>query len=865
MHRWKLSALAAAAFVSAALTPTDASALALGRIAVQSALGEPLRAEIDGPQATTAELEALQASIASPDVFKAHGMEYSSTARLVQVEVVRQADGTAKLKLSSRGPVTDPFVDLVVDANWAAGHLVRSYTLLLDPPPTPQAAPTPAPTTTAPQITASRPAAAPAARAGKTVSSDSAAPAAAPAAAEPAPAKAAAGGDSVTVRSGDTAGRLAGANRPSGVSLDQMLVAMLRANPSAFVNGNVNRLRAGSVVQLPNKEQATATSAKEARQIVAAQSRDFNEFRRRLADKAPEAKVAAAERTSSGQVQAQVQDNSTAAAAADKLTLSKGAISQHAAEEKLAKDKQANAQADRVGELQRNLSELQKVATASTPAAAAPAGTAATPATAPAATTPGVALPVDAPAAATAAAAAAPDANATAPGTPTPAPAATETPSAEASAAAAQPPVEPVAAAPEAPKPEAPQPVVVPPAPLPEPSFLEELTGDNPLILPAAGGVLAVLLGLLGWRTVQRRRGQKAADATATDSQLPPDSFFGNSGGQQVDTRQSTMAASSTMAYSPSQLDAGGDVDPVAEAEVYLAYGRDVQAEEILKEALRTQPERLGVHMKLAEIYAKRQDAKAFAATAQAVQALTQGAGPSWDRIVELGQSVDASNPLFQGAPAPTAPSTSAFADALAKSHGMPAASVPKAAAVAAAGAALSQHLPPDLDLSLDMDLPGGLSDTERADAAAPASMLAPSDQDFAALEPSWDTSAPAASAAAPAPAPAAAVPAAPQPLDLSTLEFSLDEPAAPAPAAAPAVDLGLNLGDLNLDLGDTSASGTAAPAVTDDPLSTKLDLAREFHAIGDSEGARTLVEEVIAEASGDLKERAQRLLSEID
>lgn len=141
MHRWKLSALAAAAFVSAALTPTDASALALGRIAVQSALGEPLRAEIDVPQATTAELEALQAGIASPEVFKAQGMEYSNTARQILVEVVRQPDGTAKLKLSSRAPLTDPFVDLVIDANWSSGHLARSYTLLLDPPAAPRLRP----------------------------------------------------------------------------------------------------------------------------------------------------------------------------------------------------------------------------------------------------------------------------------------------------------------------------------------------------------------------------------------------------------------------------------------------------------------------------------------------------------------------------------------------------------------------------------------------------------------------------------------------------------------------------------------------------------------------------------------------------
>lgn len=840
MHRWKLSALAAAAFVSAALTPTDASALALGRITVQSALGEPLRAEIEVPQATAAELEALQAGIATPDIFKAQGMEYSSAARQIRVDIVRQPDGTAKLKLSSRNPVTDPFVDLVVDANWSAGHLVRSYTLLLDPPAA-TAQPAPVPVTAA-QTSPSRAPATPAST-GRTYRSDGAAPP--PSAAPAAAAATSSGSDRTTVRAGDTAGRLAQANRPAGVSLDQMLVAMLRANPDAFISGNVNRIRAGSVVQLPSKEQATATTAKEARQIVAAQSRDFNEFRRRLAAKAPAAKVAAAERTSSGQVQAQVQDHSAGNPAADKLTLSKGALSAHAAEEKLAKDKQANAQADRVGELQRNLAELQQVATASSPATTAPAAAADAPAaTAPAAATPGVTVPVTTPLTTPSAEASATPASDAAPTAANATAAAPETPA-------------PAAAAPAAPQPTAVKPALTPPAPAPEPGFLEELTGDNPLILPAAGGALALLLGLLGWRTVQRRRGQAAAEALAADQPPPPDSFFGHSGGQQIDTRQSSVpAASSTMAYSPSQLDAGGDVDPVAEAEVYLAYGRDVQAEEILKEALRTQPERLGVHMKLAEIYAKRQDTKAFEATALAVQPLTQGAGPSWERIVELGQTVDASNPLYQG---PEAPSTSAFADALAKSHALPAASA------AMASTTLGQHLPADLDLSLDMDLPGGLSDAEALDVAGPASVLTPSEQDFAALEPNWNSV-----AASPPPAPKADAPAVvPEPLDLSSLEFALDDANSPAPATpvaeAVATSPDFDLGDLDLDLGDTPAAPAAAPTVPDDPLSTKLDLAREFNAIGDSEGARTLVEEVIAEASGDLKERAQHLLSEID
>lgn len=860
MHRWKLSALAAAAFVSAALTPTDASALALGRIAVQSALGEPLRAEIDIPQVTPTELEALQAGIATPDIFKAQGMDYSSAARQIKVEVVRQPDGTAKLRLSTAGPVSDPFVDLVVDANWSAGHLVRSYTLLLDPPQAQRPAPS---VTAAPQISPARTAAKPAAPAtpatqGRDYTSEGATPASQPAAA-------AASGDAVTVRSGDTAGRIAGAHRPAGVSLDQMLVAMQRANPNAFINGNVNRLRAGSVVQMPSRDAALGTSVKEARQIVAAQSRDFNEFRRRMAGNAPEAKVAAAERASSGQVQAQVQDNAAAAAAADKLTLSKGAVkNQHAAEEKLAQAKQASAQAERTDELQRNLAELQKVASASSSPAApagAPAPAAATPAAA-TTTAPGLAVP-----AATAIGAAATDTPASAP-TPeaavtAPEAAASDAPSAEASASAADAGAAPAPAVAEAPAPVAAKPVVPPAPPAPEPSFLEELTGDNPLVLPAAGGVLALLLGLVGWRAVQRRRAQAAGNAALSDSQLPPDSFFGHSGGQQVDTRHSAAGTGSTMAYSPSQLDAGGDVDPVAEAEVYLAYGRDVQAEEILKEALRTQPERLGVHMKLAEIYAKRKDAKSLEAAVLAVQPLTQSIGTNWEHVQELGRGVDPTNPLYQP---PAAPSTSAFADALAKN------TTPVAAGAAmgmVAAPSVASRLPADLDLNLDMDLPGGLADDIAPDVEGPASVLAPSDQDFAALEPSWNP-APVATEPTftPEPAPAAPEVTPAKPLDLGTLAFSLDE-TPPTPVAAPAADAGLafDLGGLDLDLGDDAAPAPSsmAAAVIEDPLATKLDLAREFHAIGDSEGARTLVEEVIAEASGDLKTRAQHLLTEID
>lgn len=902
MHRWKFSALAAAAVLSTGFYAADASALALGRITVQSALGEPLRAEIELPQITAAEAESLRAQTAAPEAFRAQGMEYSPTVNGLQIQLQRRTDGTAVLRLSSSRPVNEPFVDLVLDATWSSGRIVRSYTMLFDPPAMRQA---PATVTAAPQISA--PAPAPAAMP-PAVAAAPAPRAMPPAAAVPAPAPAPAPQrvtarlpspaqpGSVTVQAGDTAGRLASTYRSPGVSLDQMLVAMMRANPDAFVQGNVNRLKAGAVLQMPDEAAAQAIPSGEARQIVAAQSRDFNEFRRKLASSVPKTEVAATGRSASGSVQTQVEDKRPATAAPDKLTLSKGALpGQKSADDKLAKDKQAGENSARIAELSKNISDLNKLS-----AASAPAGAGTTPAPAP--TAPGVPVAVQGPAAAASAAPAAaastpPPASATPEAAPAPA-AAASAPEAPAAAEAAA----PAASAP-APAPARPKPAAAAPEPAPEPSFLASLM-DDPMIPMAGGGLLALLLGYGAYRVVQRRRSSAGAgvDSTFMESKLQPDSFFGASGGQRVDTASSEMTTGSSMAYSPSQLDAGGDVDPVAEADVYLAYGRDLQAEEILKEAARHNPGRVSVHVKLAEIYAKRQDRKALEAVAGDVFRLTQGQGADWARVAELGRELDPSNPSYQpggqpgaveespdSAPAPI----SNFASTMAAS----------AAAVASAPPSV---LPPDLDLDLDLDLPSdALSEAPSAPPAAPGGFAAAAaaagalaaaptpapvaapELDLGALEESQWNAEPAPTAA-PAPvapamsAPAQAPAAEPQ---LAALDFPTDDLALLDSAAAPLThsqdqavadaDAGMDfdLGDLSLDLGTSPAPiAAAAPAASaaapandaGDPLSTKLALAEEFHAIGDSDGARTLIEEVIAEASGPLKARAQRLLADI-
>src|SRR3989344_3328952 len=855
MHRWKFSVLAAAAVASAGFYAGDASALALGRITVQSALGEPLRAEIDLPQITPAEADTLRATTATPEVFRAQGMEYTPAINNLQIQLQRRPDGTAVLRLTSDRPVNDPFLDLVLDANWGSGRIVRSYTMLFDPPALRRAAPN---VTASPQISAPAAPSAPAVRApvAPRATESSAAtvpPAPRPAAAAPRPTPA----DGGKVQAGGSAGRLANAYRPASVSLDQMLVAMMRANPDAFIQGNVNRLKAGAVLQMPDEVAAQATPAPEARQILAAQAKDFNEFRRKLAGAAPTTAVAAAERSASGTGQPRVEDKNPATTAPDKLTLSKGSVKgQKAAEDQLAKDKQASEAATRMAELSKNITDLNKLGAASAAAgSAAPAGGASAPA--------GVA--VQAPAVpATPTAPAAPETPASAPVPPASAPADVAVPAEAASEPASAP--APVASAPAAPA-RMPAPA---PAPVEEPSFLSGLM-DDPILPLAGGGLLALLLGYGAYRVVQRRRQNAGVDSSFLESRIQPDSFFGASGGQRVDTANSEMTTGSSMAYSPSQLDAGGDVDPVAEADVYLAYGRDLQAEEILKEALRSTPDRLAIRTKMLEVYAKRRDTKGFEQLASQLYSLTQGKGEDWARIQELGLGIDPENPLYQpgGQPAEAPLSVEQPSDGLGAST-IPHSVMPAPSILDSVAPAVPENFAPSsdgVDLDLDISAPVPLDEVNDSVAppVTPAGDLPPREL------PECGAKLPSAPTPAPADAPLefgvdlpSLEPTPVQSADAEGLDFGVE--AAPAPAPAPAFDLG----DISLDLDTPAAAAPAAELdpvgeLSADPMARKLELADEFRQIGGDDRRRELLQEVVEQAQdAGLKARAQSMLDSL-
>ncbi len=275
---WKLRAL-----ISATLwTPAVALGLGLGEIRLNSALNEPLSAEIDLVAATPEELAALKAELASSEVFERYGLDRPAYLGSIDFRVGRGQDGRSVLLVRSRDAMSEPFVSFLVDVNWARGRLLREYTVLLDPPvlAAPSASRTAEPIAAPTTMPSSPPRApAPVAAPSDTSPSDSTPAVAAPATAAPAtaaPATAAPADSARThrVERGDTlyeiAGSMTGGDRQA---TQRLMLGLFRANPEAF-GGNINHLRAGAILRVPDATEyadiAPADAAIEVRRQTAA-------------------------------------------------------------------------------------------------------------------------------------------------------------------------------------------------------------------------------------------------------------------------------------------------------------------------------------------------------------------------------------------------------------------------------------------------------------------------------------------------------------------------------------------------------------------------------------------------------------------
>jgi pilus assembly protein FimV len=909
------TALAAAAWLACA---AQAHALGLGRLNVQSALGEPLVAEIDVTSLTQEQAASLRVGVASAEVYRAAGMEFTEVLRGVQVTLARRPDGRAVLRITSDRAARDPFVDLILQATWASGRLVREYTVLLDPPrsgssstdvaavpplpgdpppaapagwgarlpgaaaPVPPiaAAPLPAgpagagrPTDRAPARPAEgtalvppSPAAvvpslpAPGAAPSTTVSTGAApaatistatatatvpagasvttAPSAAPAgtvssagaglsgpstatATPPAgpalstadsggaagqsqiastrtDAPASPGGREVKttarpsgaqaraaalgpreVQPGETLYGIARSVRPESVSLDQMLVALYRDNPQAFAGSNMNRLLAGSVLQVPTAEAAGAIPVAEARQLIVAQSADLAAYRQRLAARPAATPGEEPQRAASGTVQARVQDRAQAKAAeADQLKLSRGNVKAGASPEAaLSAKAEAKDLAQRESELARNVEALRRLEAGSAPGGAgAPKTTQAD--AAPASGDARAALPS---AAASAAAPLAVTAALVQPGEAAP-PASAPVPAAAAASAAdlAGSAAAPAAAA-------ASQPALA--------ARLQQAVLASPYALPAAGG-LVLLLAAFGAFSLLRRRRKPAPPAAAGDEQsldpaLEPRASGVVAGRPPRPEFAAAMEAATTLAETAPVLDdtvsepappPARAADHLADAEVYLAYGRHDEAVAVLRAGLQAEPRRSDIAFKLLEVHAARQEFDDFEAVADVLYERTGGQGAEWARVVALQRALAPREEVLPEVAAP---------------------------------------LPP-----VDRPAPAPLRAAAQAVPAAAGGRREPT--------------------------------LGPEPAEVPASDFALDMDVSAIDAQARARERG----GVDLGLDETPPLPAAAPGASGEALDRKLALAEEFIQIGDVEGARDLLGEVGAQGDGPLKERAQRLLN---
>ncbi len=833
--------------------PLMAYSAGLGRLAVTSALGQPLSAEIEIVSLQPGEEDSLSARLAPPEAFRQAGIELSSALIGLQLAIDKRG-GRPVIRLSTLQPVNEPFLDVLIELQWSTGRLVREYTFLLDPPeyraPKPAAAPAPAakpapvavPTPTAPAPrTEARPIPA-------------------------APASPAAGARQETVKKGDTLGNIARRNKLDGVTLNQMLTAIYRANEDAFIRGNVNLVRAGRILNLPDREAIAAINAAEANQLVQSHMSDFADYKRKLGAAVAAAPAAPVrEREVTGRITSKPEAPAPAEQK-DQLKLSKadpkaapGAAAARAAREddRVARERALKESQSRIGDLEKNVADLQKLvemknqqlAELEKKAAAKPA-----PAPAPA--------PVPAPVAK------APEA---------PKEVAKEAPKEAPKEAAKEAPKE---AAKEAPKDiakeaskaatkEAPKEVAkdgaakakaaAPKAAAPEKNFIEEFIED-PLALGGLGAVVLLLGGYGAWAWRKKKKSQTgfqdsvlgAATGAGASSVFAPATPQGHDTppppAAAIDESQASVSGGSV---APAESD---EVDPIAEADVYMAYGRDAQAEEILKESLGKDPNRSAVHAKLLEIYANRKDAKNFEQTALKLKGLTSGAGPEWEKAIALGSAIDPGNGLYSGGAAAEGAPAAHAAGAPTLDFDIDGGAEPAAEAKPDSGA---------LDFDIGAAAPAAAPATDFASGGTlkldtTATKPADSGLDFdlggATNEDDGDKT---------MLMPRKAAPAAPDPDATVAMDFDLNlDLGSSKPEPAKAAEAPLDLGGLSLDLGTPGDAGGGGNDAKWQEVATKLDLAKAYQEMGDKDGARELLNEVVKEGDAAQKGQAEQMLS---
>ena len=903
-----------------ALTSEMAYALGLGEVTLKSALNQPLVAEIELLDARTLAPGEVVPVLASAEDFNRAGVDRQYFLTDLTFTPVLRPDGKSVIRVSSTKPVREPYLNFLIEVLWPSGRLLREYTLLLDPPLySPEIA-----AAVAPQLPVATPTHRPAAEPRQVPRSS---PELSSSSTSPAPQ-----GDQYKVAPNDTLWEVAERARQGG-TVHQTMLAIQDLNPDAFIGGNINRMKNGQVLRLPTAEQIGSRSQAEAIQQVAQQNSSWRQAAGLAASGARQ--LDATQRGSAGETPARSEqgDNlrlvapetgkatsgsdagigNEAAALRDKLALT---------EEGLESSRRENVDLkDRLNDLQSQLDKLQRLMQlkddqlaklqAQMSAGGEPGAVIAAPENSSVSEPEQDALVASSASEATSEMS--PEVEATSDTAQAPVPTPTQDPADSTAPVAEVPSTAPVA--------------VEPVASSTEPesdSYVDELL-ENPVLLGVLGGS-ALLLLLVGLMALSRRNAAKEAELQEqllTDSEK--DSFYDVQQG--LDSSDSELVEPRAVHSErlPADPLAGVSADPLAEADIYIAYGRFNQAAELLQNALNDEPQRSDLRLKLMEVYAELGDKDGFArqeselrdiggSTAAIEQmrarypamAVAAGFGAAAGAATAGADDFDSFSlddlAATEAAPVATQPSDDSFdlsLDDLELDEGL---SVAPAAPVSEVdfdeatfdelsldAAALEQS---SEDFSFDLEEPSKPDDVSFEDELAAFSLGLEDDQpttdrnDDLMLtldEPSASESDALAEDFA-FELPEAAQPTVmPDEFDLSINE-ELD-----VHAASDAYDTkpkGQEEGfeSSSLDIGGTAALPEASSVPTIEPLTpadealdddfdffadtdettTKLDLARAYIDMGDAEGARDILDEVMSEGSDTQQQEAREMLAKL-
>jgi pilus assembly protein FimV len=870
--------------------------MSMGDINVANTLGEPMNVLIELGTASKDEISSLSARLAPPEVFKDAGLDYPSGLPPLKFKIETNANGEPYIKITSVQPVNEPFVNLLVELVWSSGKLLREYTFLLDPPGYVPAQPKPAevkpvepnivdvselepkgkeeivesplPNTTVVEE--------------KKAVDEIPAVVNKPAVNKPNEISNVASGE-IKVKRGDTLSKLALQTKSSDVSLERALVALYHANADAFDGKNMNRLKRGKILHMPEQSELDNLSQVKAVKEIRAQADDWHAYRQKLAAASGLATGGDSKQETSGKISTAVADNAPAAKESVKevVRLSKGeapgdktsaggnakALNNkiHALEEEaISKSKALQESNERVVALEKNVQDLRRLIDLKSQPPAAQVKPAQNPVEGQAATSLNEAqsgVMSQAPVVASQVANVASEVVA-------------------ASAVATVSPVKPV------------KPIIKPKLVTTQPSLLDTILGQPTYMAGAA----AALLGLVGLGYLRTRRGKGNSGKTKLDDkpiEHTIGSFNQDITSASTSPKADDLSNSITTVSGTSQAQAD-DFDPISGADLFLSFGRDEQAEKILKEALIKNPANHQIHLKLLSIYANRKDTRSFATIAR--QLRDSGDANAWEEAAIMGIKLEPDNPMYGG--------------------NVSAAEEGSFAAGHAADVMLNEDKatkpPSSLDFDLDQDYrmpkaPAGSAETGHSSSASKnttmdfdvtashmSSKSTTMDFDVTASHPKLPATSTGKVEASPmslddfmldvttnrAPTPAitkeeAAVAA---PVNVNEhIDFELDFPSADKNAgkvsdsplkAVPREIMDIGLGDINLNLDKPVVPAPILSAEEKDAqwhdAASKLDLAKAYQEMGDVAGAREILEEVMREGGEQHRTAAEALLQQL-